>query len=422
MLGKNEMKPLEIFNFSSKNFHYFEALNATFYDSENIISKKYKSIKNDSNYNNVDENLLEEAHKSLLNSKVRLEYMRYLMFEYTLSQPNNINNLTENYYSIVFPYYLFLLRSESNEELNYLILDNINFLIHIYEKNNQKHSFGIDSVSDVNVSLNQIELKIVNSKENIQIIPYIHQNKELIYTLIIYMAAIKRKRENYRKELKKVNEINQNLKNENIKTIDEKDFGKTFLFNQFDISKLKILSNDSFVPKGIIFSTYISLEYNKNSNDKFLLLGRRYIYLFNSELLKEFNMIIPIAAGFTIFDLSEAYQKIRIIFGNKDIIIYIYQKENYNEFKNKLIEILEGNKEDIVNQDIIYKCSKTFLEDKIMGGEFENAPIYEKNQKDIKVLSDKLEELKKIKSEIEKEYQMNEKIRQRIEEAEKDLI
>ena len=419
MSGKNEIPPLELFNFSSKHYHYFEILNVTFYDSDNIISKKYKSLKNDSNTNNLDDNLLEEAHESLLNSKVKIEYLRYLMFEYTLSQPNNLNNLTENYYSIVFPYYLFLLRNENNDELNYLILDNINFLINIYEKNNQKHTFEIDSISDINISLYQIEIQLVNNKEIVKIIPYIHQNKELIYILIIYMTTIKRKRDHYRKELKKVNEINQNIKNKITKTIEEKNIGKNYLFNEFDVSKLKILSNDSFVPKGIITSTYISLEYNKNTKDRFLLLGRRYIYLFKSNFLKELNMIIPLTAGFTIIDLEEPFQKIRIKYGNKDFIFFIYEKEKYSEFRDKLIEILDGNKEDIFNRDNIYKCSKAFYEDKILGGEFENTPIYEKNQKDIKDLNKKLEELKKIKNEIEKNCKMNEIIKQRIEESEK---
>ena len=338
------------------------------------------------------------------------------MIEYTLSQPNNLSKLYEIYYSIIFPYYLFLLRNEANEDLYYLILDYINFSFNFYERNNLKNSFEIDAVSNIILSVNGIEIQIVNNKEKIQIIPFVNHDLELIYTLIIYMAKIKKINDNNRKELKKVNEINQNLKNTNITTINEKNIENLYILNNVDISKLKILSSDNFVPKGIIFSTYISLECNKNSLDRYLLLGRRYIYLFKSEYLKELLYIIPITAGFTIIEFEEIYQKIRFKSGIKEFIFYIYQKEPYNKFMNELIDILNGNKEDIFGKDDIFKCSKSIYEDKIMGGIFENTPIYEKNQKDLKKLEDKLNELKNIKNEIEKDCYITEIINQKIKE------
>lgn len=364
MSNKSESKPLDLFNFNSGDKHYFEELSGTFWDSDNIISKKYKLIKNNEN---INKSTLEKAYKTLLNYKQKEEYFRYLMIEYTLSQPNNLNQLKENYYSIIFPYYLFLLRNEVNEDLNYLIIDNINFSINIYEKNTLKNSFEIDGILDINYKLNCIEISIVNSKENVQITPYIIQHNELIYALIIYMVTINKKKENWKRELKKVNEINQNLKKSKIKTIDQIDIGKNYIFNTMDISKFRILSNDSFVPKGIIGSTYISLEYKKNTPDYFLLLGRRYIYLFKNDSLNELSIIIPLSPGFTIFELEEVYQKIRIKAGNKDYVFYIGEKDAYSQFRDKLIDILEGNKDDIFDKDDIFKCSIAFYNDKIMG-------------------------------------------------------
>ena len=417
MINKSEIKPLEQFNFSNGKSHYFEALNCTFWDSDNIIQKKYKSLKNENQKDsNINENIIAESHKTLLNYKSKSEYLRYLMIEYTLSQPNNLSKLYEIYYSIIFPYYLFLLRNEANEDLYYLILDYINFSFNFYERNNLKNSFEIDAVSNIILSVNGIEIQIVNNKEKIQIIPFVNHDLELIYTLIIYMAKIKKINDNNRKELKKVNEINQNLKNTNITTINEKNIENLYILNNVDISKLKILSSDNFVPKGIIFSIYISLECNKNSLDRYLLLGRRYIYLFKSEYLKELLYIIPITAGFTIIEFEEIYQKIRFKSGIKEFIFYIYQKEPYNKFMNELIDILNGNKEDIFGKDDIFKCSKSIYEDKIMGGIFENTPIYEKNQKDLKKLEDKLNELKNIKNEIEKDCYITEIINQKIKE------
>jgi hypothetical protein len=407
--------PIELFEFLPKSKHYFEALNATFWDSDNTITKKYKSLKNTlEDENEDDKKNFDKANKTLLNFKLKSDYLRYLMFEYTLSQPNNLDELTDDYYSVIFPYYLFLLRNEGYDELNYLVLDNINFAINIYEKNYLKNSFEIDAITDINLTFNSIEIQIVNIKDNIEIIPYINQHIELIYILIFNMVTIKNKKENWKKELSKVNEINQNLEKNTIKTIDTKKF---HLFNLIDINKLKILTNDSFVPKGIIASSYVSLEYNKNSQDRYLLLGRRYLYLFKNDTLKEFTTIIPLSTGFTIIELEEAYQKIRIKTGLKDIIFYIYKKEEFISFRDKLMDILEGNKEDIFDKDDLFKCSKAFYDDKVMGGVFENTPIYEKNQKDMKKLDEKINELNKIKDEIEKECITNENIRQRIGES-----
>jgi hypothetical protein len=406
---------IELFEFLPKSKHYFEALNATFWDSDNTITKKYKSLKNTlEDENEDDKKNFDKANKTLLNFKLKTDYLRYLMFEYTLSQPNNLDELTDDYYSVIFPYYLFLLRNEGYDELNYLVLDNINFAINIYEKNYLKNSFEIDAITDINLTFNSIEIQIVNIKDNIEIIPYINQHIELIYILIFNMVTIKNKKENWKKELSKVNEINQNLEKNTIKTIDTKKF---HLFNKIDINKLKILTNDSFVPKGIIASSYVSLEYNKNSQDRYLLLGRRNLYLFKNDTLKEFTTIIPLSTGFTIIELEEAYQKIRIKTGLKDIIFYIYKKEEFISFRDKLMDILEGNKEDIFDKDDLFKCSKAFYDDKVMGGVFENTPIYEKNQKDMKKLDEKINELNKIKDEIEKECITNENIRQRIGES-----
>ena len=415
MSNQAETKLLKLFTFSSGDSHYFEVLKTNFWDSDNIIMKKYKFIKNEGNANEV---LIEKASKTLLNYKLKSEYFRYLMFEYTLIQPSNLSQLNENYYSIIFPYYLFLLRNEINEELYYLIIDNINFSINIYEKINLKNSFEINAISDIYFNGNCIEIEIVNSKEKVQIIPYIINQNELIYALIIYMAIIKKKEDMKKKELKKVNEINQNLKKTGIKTIDEKNIGKNYLFNKMDISKFKILSNDSLVPKGIIISTYISFEYNKNTLDKYILLGRRYIYQFKDETLKELNTIIPLTAGFTIIDFEDNIQKIRIKAGNKDYIFYIAKKEIYNSFKEKLIDIMEGSEEKIFEENDLIKCSINFYNDKNKEGLFENTPIYEKKKNDIEKLNNKLNELKNIKNEIEKESQLKEIIRQKISEEE----
>ena len=422
MSTKNENNLLEVYNFTNKNFHYMEAINATFWDTENIISKKYKKIKDSSESDNDEEKIkiIEESYNILLNNNSKLEYYRYLMIEYTLSQPSNIEQLVNEYYSIIFPYYLFLLNNESNEELFYCILDFINLTINIYDKNSKKNSLEINSISDINVKFGSIIIETVNFNQQVTLTPKIIQHLEILYLLLIYMALVKNKIDSYQKEIKKVNEINQNLVKKDIKTLQEKISGNNIYFNEIDINKFKLITNDSFVPKGILISLHISFEHNKKTPDRFLLLGRRYIYLFKNESLKELNAIIPLSVGFTIIEFIDDFQKIELRAGMIYYNLYVYERNNYEEFKEKLIDIIEGNEENIFEKDDLFKCSKAIYDDKILGGVLENTPIFDKNQKDVEMLNKKLKDIINIKKEIEKECFTNEVITKQIEEGEID--
>jgi len=422
MSTKNENNLLEVYNFTNKNFHYMEAINATFWDTENIISKKYKKIKDSSESDNDEEKIkiIEESYNILLNNNSKSEYYRYLMIEYTLSQPSNIEQLVNEYYSIIFPYYLFLLNNESNEELFYCILDFINLTINIYDKNSKKNSLEINSISDINVKFGSIIIETVNFNQQVTLTPKIIQHLEILYLLLIYMALVKNKIDSYQKEIKKVNEINQNLVKKDIKTLQEKISGNNSYFNEIDINKFKLITNDSCVPKGILISLYISFEHNKKTPDRFLLLGRRYIYLFKNESLKELNAIIPLSVGFTIIEFIDDFQKIELRAGMIYYNLYVYERNNYEEFKEKLIDIIEGNKENIFEKDDLFKCSKAIYDDKILGGVLENTPIFDKNQKDVEMLNKKLKDITNIKKEIEKECFTNEVITKQIEEGETD--
>ena len=399
-----------------------EAINVTFWDTENIISKKYKKIKDSSESDNDEEKIkiIEESYNILLNNNSKSEYYRYLMIEYTLSQPSNIEQLVNEYYSIIFPYYLFLLNNESNEELFYCILDFINLTINIYDKNSKKNSLEINSISDINVKFGSIIIETVNFNQQVTLTPKIIQHLEILYLLLIYMALVKNKIDSYQKEIKKVNEINQNLVKKDIKTLQEKISGNNSYFNEIDINKFKLITNDGFVPKGILISLHISFEHNKKTPDRFLLLGRRYIYLFKNESLKELNAIIPLSVGFTIIEFIDDFQKIELRAGMIYYNLYVYERNNYEEFKEKLIDIIEGNEDNIFEKDDLFKCSKAIYDDKILGGVLENTPIFDKNQKDVEMLNKKLKDITNIKKEIEKECFTNEVITKQIEEGEID--
>ena len=101
------------FNFKQFDSHYFEELESSFWDSENIMTKKYKAkreliLKKEISDRDIES--LEKAYKTLLTTKTRQQYCKYLMYQYTLSQPLNMDLLIEKYYSIIFPFYLFPLK------------------------------------------------------------------------------------------------------------------------------------------------------------------------------------------------------------------------------------------------------------------------------------------------------------------------
>jgi len=285
-------------------------------------------------------------------------------------------------------------------------------------KNGKKSSLEINSISDINVKLGSILIETVNANQKITLTPKIIHHLEILYLLLIYMALIKKKIESYQKEIKKVNEINQNLIKKDIETIQEKISGNNSYFNELDITKFKLITNDSFVPKGILASLHISFEHNKKAPDRFLLLGRRYIYLFKNESLKELNAIIPLSVGFTIIEFIDDFQKIELKAGFTYYNLFIYERNNYEEFKEKLVDIIEGNRDNIFEKDDIFKCSKAIYDDKVLGGVLENTPIFDKNKKEVEMMNKKLKEISKIKNEIEKECFTNENIRKQIEEEE----
>ena len=387
---------LDLFKFNDMETHYFEELESSFWDSENIMTKNYKAKKEkikeekDAEYNIES---TENAYKILLNSKTRQKYCQFLMYQYTLSQPLNMNLLIEKYYSIIFPYYLFLLKSEK-EDNKYIILDNINFSVNFYEKNALKKSFEVDTIEDLKLKSNEncLKIKIIKNKNEIILTPQIEEHLYLMYALIIFMGIIKKKKDNWKKDQSKVNEINQNLVKETIKTIFD---GNKNLNQKIDEFKLLILSNDSFIPKGIKYSTYVE-DKNSSVQNKYLIIGNSYIYFFKDEEMKEILNIIPLIPGTTMFEFYEKERNIKITIGNKEYNLYFNENESYNNILKIIMNISEGEDE-LLEEEDLDKVSEFLYNDKIMGGDLKNTPLFCKSDKDIVLLDIKIENLKRAK-------------------------
>ena len=189
---------LEQFDFKIFDSHYFEELESSFWDSENIMTKKYKAkrdkiLKSENDQGDIES--LEKAYKILLTTKTRQQYCKFLMYQYTLSQPLNMDLLMGKYYDIIFPFYLFPLKSEK-EENKYVVLDNMNFSVNYYDKSALKNSFEVDTSEEMklNVNENNLKIKIIKTKNDIIFNLLIKEQLKLLYALIIFMGIIKKKK------------------------------------------------------------------------------------------------------------------------------------------------------------------------------------------------------------------------------------
>ena len=400
MTEKKRESLLDLFKFKDIDHHYFEELESSFWDSENIMTKKYKAkkekVKEDKSFE-FDIESIENAYKILLNSKTRQKYCKFLMYQYTLSQPINMNLLIEKYYSIIYPYYLFLLKSEK-EDNKYIILDNINFSVNIYEKNGLKNSFEVDTIEDLKLKSNEncLKIKIIKNKNEIVLTPQIEEHLYLMYALIIFMSIIKKKKDNWKKDQSKVNEINQNLVKETIKTIFDNNKNMNQKINDF---KLLILSNDSFIPKGIKYKTYVE-DKNSSIQNKYLIIGNSYIYFFKDEEMKDILNIIPLIPGTTMFEFNEKEKNIKITLGSKEYNLFFNEAESYNNILKVVMNISQVDDE-LLDEEELDKVSEFLYEDKIMGGDLKNTPLFCKSDKDLALLEIKIDNLKRAKQTAE---------------------
>lgn len=400
MAEKKRESLLDLFKFKDIDHHYFEELESSFWDSENIMTKKYKAkkekVKEDKSFE-FDIESIENAYKILLNSKTRQKYCKFLMYQYTLSQPINMNLLIEKYYSIIYPYYLFLLKSEK-EDNKYIVLDNINFSVNIYEKNGLKNSFEVDTIEDLKLKSNEncLRIKIIKNKNEIVLTPQIEEHLYLMYALIIFMSIIKKKKDNWKKDQSKVNEINQNLVKETIKTIFDNNINMNQKINDF---KLLILSNDSFIPKGIKYKTYVE-DKNSSIQNKYLIIGNSYIYFFKDEEMKDILNIIPLIPGTTMFEFNEKEKNIKITLGSKEYNLFFNEAESYNNILKVVMNISQVDDE-LLDEEELDKVSEFLYEDKIMGGDLKNTPLFCKSDKDLALLEIKIDNLKRAKQTAE---------------------
>ena len=301
----------------------------------------------------------------------------------------------------------------SSTKVQYLIpfgtklsLDNINFSVNFYENNGLKNSFEVDTIENIKINENEknLKIKIIKNKNEIIFTPQIEDQLFLIYTLILFMNIIKIKKENWKKGLTKVNEINQNLVKETIQTIFDNNKN---LYQKISDLKFLILSNDSFVPKGIKYSTFVE-DKSSSVAKKYLIIGISYIYLFKDEEMNEILNVIPLIPGCVMFDFNEKEKNIKVTTSFNKYNFFFKEKEAYNNILKIIMNISEAEDE-LLEQDELDKVSEFLYKDKIMGGDLKYTPLLCKSEKDLERLDIKMTSLKRAKLEMEEKaliYQM----------------
>ena len=112
--------------------------------------------------------------------------------------------------------------------------------------------------------------------------------------------------------------------------------------------------------------------------------------------MKEILNIIPLIPGTTMFEFYEKERNIKIIIGNKEYNLYFNENESYNNILKIIMNISEGEDE-LLEEEDLDKVSEFLYNDKIMGGDLKNTPLFCKSDKDIVLLDIKIENLKRAK-------------------------
>ena len=147
-LEDNSLKLItEIFSLI-KNSHHFYNISSTFWDSENNLNEKYKKKLFEINTTAERKNELEKSYNVLMNTKVKDNYLNYLKFQYIMSQPKNLYEFENHYYSIIYPFYLFPL---FGSDFSFMIIDNVNFTLKFYNKDTLNNSLEITQLLDIKI-------------------------------------------------------------------------------------------------------------------------------------------------------------------------------------------------------------------------------------------------------------------------------
>ena len=370
----------------------FSLLQVTFWDTNETISKHYEALlktlkEKNSKYqegkkkkNQITPELLTLSYKLLIDPKQREDYLTFLKQYYILAEPLSLQQLKNNYYNNIFPFYISTIKIKEKQQMCDLTIDFIKKQITITYKEKLIHLIKSDQIIIVNKILgtsisimlknvsNEIEKKskekIKNNSEfkQIELEPELTQQIDIIYTLISYLAQ----------------------------KIEDNNF-------------YKLLENDTYLPCGIILKAKILKGHQTKflgKDDRYAVLGPNMAIIYKDEKMIDIRNIMPLFPFLMRVNFVKKDKTIIFKYPNREQSLSFYNEEHYIMWMTTLkeifmrrinskmdkMELLEVNemkhKENIVKEiDIEIQCV----------------------QEEIKIIKNKLDKFKEKIEEKEKE-------------------
>lgn len=360
MVDKSEEKePILIFE-ENYSIPFFKTLNCSFGDSDNTISKMYKQCKDSlASQKHIDQKALQklkanidQSYQMLMSLKLKERYLRYLFLNYSLSQPNTIGKLMQNYCWYVFPFYVFAIEKEKiHNEATHIIIDNINFALTFHSKNNTILSIEAEGIKSIHlVNSEKIVLDFINKKEDVIVKPSIHQQVELVYTLLYFMKYTKEQINNEKYEMNIVKEKNQNLKSKPVCAFSSIKFQ---LEAQFKIDQLTLLRDDIYIPCGIILKG--KLFYKTKNKPCFVIMGTSILGVFEDETLTTLSHFIPIVPYYTQIKFDHKKNSMSFINPQKEYVYLFESSDQMSIWQSTIYDLSEGKIDEKINEEQLNK-------------------------------------------------------------------
>lgn len=376
MIVKNTLN----FYFPNK---YFMLLHSNFYDSFEKISKHHQIIckylleelsKNEEDKSKIIQTKILEITKSLksiVEIDLRYNYIFYLKLVFCLSQPLTTNQLRTNFHNKLFPYYLFTILSKK-KEIIHLIIDFFERQIIILNKDKNLENIEQERTISVSKKSNNSIIIVVNENDKqreIEIVPELFQQVDLMYRIINYFTK---------------NKLKNKSKTKNTNIVDE--------------NGLSLLDNDIYVPKGILLRDHILKEHQNKllSKDKrYAVLGPSLIIIYKDETMKEIRNIIPLLPFSAQLFSDDNELIITLKYFYREQSLTFFEQETYFSWKNYLKDIFNKNKLEKIDEFTLYQIKEQKLNSTILD-------LIDGEKIDIQAkIKEKNEEKEKIKSRIE---------------------
>ena len=331
---------------------HFDILQSTFWDSPEKIKQNYDSLMKVLEDNNkkppnerknfsITVESLKESYSFLTNEEQRQNYLSFLRYYYFLSEPLTLGQLKRNFNNKLFPFYLFTIKIKEKQQISTIMIDFVVKKLTIFYKEKEFYSIKSDNIIAVNKKYGSI-ISIMSKNEKydkkknkpkdefkeITFEPEIHQQIDIIYTVICYFA----------------------------KKIDDNNF--------YDL-----LEDDSYRPLGIILRSKIIKDHRVRvlgKDDRYAILGSSMIIIYKNEEMKDIRNILPLFPFFMRVIFVEKERKIIFKYPTREQGLSFFDNEHYSIWTSTLKEIFNKRIKSRMDNVESFQASENKLKEKII--------------------------------------------------------